>query len=118
MNMQQERFDELDQLIGAALKEEPGQRIPDNFTGYFIRRVKRRLMWQELLTDFSAKMAVVLFALALFAGIYFLVIPDHAGTLLWQIVRSWQAVAAIGVVLLFTFLTDQVFLKFIIRKSR
>jgi hypothetical protein len=118
MKLERESFDELDALIDGALREEPGRAVPAGFTDLFIRRVKKRMMWHELLTDFSFKMALVLGVLALFTGIYFLVIPRDSNMILSYLSRSWQAVIAVSVVLVFTFFTDQVFLKYFFRRSR
>jgi hypothetical protein len=118
MNTEKEKFDELDALIGEAMHSEPGKRIPGNFTDVFIRKVQRRIMWRELLTDFSFKLAIVVFSLTVFAGIYYFVILKDSAVLITFVKGSWKLISGIAVVILFTVVTDQVFLKYLFRKRQ
>lgn len=82
MNREKEKFDDLDALIGEAMQAAPEAGLSGSFTDRFIQKVRRRMMWQELLTDFSFKMGIVLFVLGVFAAIYFFVMVKDSAVLL------------------------------------
>lgn len=116
MDSEKEREEQLDAIIGKALGEEPGPPIPQNFTELFIRRVERQAAWHELLTDFSVKLLVVVGSLAVFAGVYLWLIPASVVPFLSGFLGSWKLLAGVGVILGFTFFTDQVFLRYLFRR--
>lgn len=113
--MDKEKLDNLDALIDAAMRAEPERHLTGSFTDRFIQKVQRRILWLELITDFTFKMGVAMLALALFGAIYYFVMVKDVKVLLSFLSGCWKIIAAAGVVILFTFFTDQVFLKYILR---
>lgn len=118
MNTEKKKYDDLDVLINTAMHAEPDARLTAGFTDLFIRKIQRRIVWRELLTDFSFKMGIVLLVLGVFAAIYFFVMVKDPAVLVSFISGSWKIIAAVSVVVLFTFLTDQVFLKYLFRNRQ
>ncbi|MCX6287308.1 MAG: hypothetical protein NTY96_09345 [Bacteroidetes bacterium] len=108
----------LDGMIADSLREPPDFIIPDSFTDDLVKRLEKQLAWKELLTEFGLKTGLVLLAL-LIIGIC-LIFPaktDPAPLIQWVANHRFIVCGSIGVGL-FTFIFDQVILKYMFKKSR
>lgn len=118
MNREQDKIDELDRLIDDALHSEPSVKIPDNFTDRFISRVQQRVLWREVISEFSVKITVVAASLLVFAAIFYFVAVEDSGRVISFLSERWMAITSISIVLVFTFFADQVFLRYFLKKRQ
>ncbi|MCX6282258.1 MAG: hypothetical protein NTU51_09885 [Bacteroidetes bacterium] len=117
--MEKKEFKEnLDGMIDHSLREPPDFIFPEDFTDNLVKKLEKQLVWQELLTEFGLKAGLVLLAL-LIIGIC-LIFPantDPAPLLQWVASHRLVVCGSIGVGL-FTFIFDQVVLKYMLKRSR
>lgn len=118
MKSEEEKSDHIDRLIEDALRAEPSGRIPVDFTTKFMDRVQQRIIWQEVISEFSVKVALVLTSLLVFGGIYYFVAVEDSGRIIVFLTERWMAITSIAVVLAFTIFTDQVFLRYFLKKRQ
>lgn len=107
----------LDGIIDEALRQPPDLTIPDSFTSDLVKRLEKQLAWKELLAEFGLKAGLVLAALVIM-GIC-LVFPaktDPAPLIQWIMNNRFIVTGILGVGL-FTFIFDQVVLKYMFKKS-
>lgn len=105
-------------MIDEAIKQPPVHMIPDSFTNDLVKRLEKHLAWKELISEFGMKLGIV--ALSVIILLLFLIFParnDPAPWIDW-ILKHSSGVALVAGVLFFTFIFDQVFLKFMVRKSK
>lgn len=116
MNTAEDRFKELEFLIEEALKEKPERELSLTFTDTLLEKMARRLTWRELMREFAVKTAIV--AAALIILVICLIFPARESTnpFLLLILDHWELVSGAGFLILFTFFSDQVLLKFYSRE--
>ena len=108
----------LDGLIDDSLRQPPDFIIPDSFTNNLVKRLENRLAWLELLTEFGLKTGLVLAALVVIAiCLIFPAKTDPAPFIQWIANHRFTVSGIIGAGL-FTFIIDQVVLKYMLKKSR
>ena len=115
--MGKELNSELDGMIGKALHEPPDYVIPDSFTDELVKKLEKQLAWKELLSEFGLKAGLVLGSLIIMT--ICLVFPaknDPAPFIQWIAGNRFIVSGIIGVGL-FTFIFDQVVLKYMFKKS-
>ncbi|MCX6284946.1 MAG: hypothetical protein NTW31_12015 [Bacteroidetes bacterium] len=113
-----EFMENLDGIIDDSLREPPDNIFPDDFTDKLVKKLEKQLAWQELLTEFGLKTGLVLLALIVM-GIC-LIFPaktDPAPLIQWVAGHRLIVCGSIGVGL-FTFVFDQVVLKYMLKRSR
>ncbi|MBE0646475.1 MAG: hypothetical protein IH596_01705 [Bacteroidales bacterium] len=112
MNAENERFAELEALITEALKEKPERELSLTFTDTLLRRVEKRLTWRELIREFAVKTGIVVGALIILALCLYFPMRESTNPFLLMVVDNWKLVTGVGFLILFTFFSDQVLLKF------
>lgn len=112
MNPENNPYKELEALITEALKEEPERELSLNFTDTLLKKVQKQLTWRELLREFAMKTGIV--AGSLIILFLCLIFPSRETTnpFLLMVRDNWQFISAVGFLILFTFFSDQVLLKF------
>ncbi|MEI7490699.1 MAG: hypothetical protein WCK92_04810 [Bacteroidota bacterium] len=117
--MEKKEFNKnLDGLIDDSLREPPDFDFPDDFTDKLVKKLEKQLAWQELLTELGLKTGLVLLALIVM-GIC-LIFPaktDPAPLLQWVAGHRAIVCGSIGIGL-FTFVFDQLVLKYMFKRSR
>jgi hypothetical protein len=108
----------LDDLMDEAFSSFPALNMPDGFTDRLIRRVERKLIWQTLLTEFGLKVGIIAGTLAVLVAAFFLLSGNGKPALYHIILSNWQFVAALVIAVFFTFLFDQVLLKYLFSRSK
>ncbi|MBL7138171.1 MAG: hypothetical protein ISS17_05320 [Bacteroidales bacterium] len=112
MDPENDRFKELDALITEALKEKPEWELSLSFTDTLLRKVEKRLTWRELIREFAMKTGIVAGALIILTVCLIFPVRESINPFLLLVVDHWQLVAGAGFLILFTFFSDQVLLKF------
>ena len=113
-----EKHDELKAILDETLQEFPDIRLPDSFTDILIKKLEKRLAWQELLAEFGLKTGLVIGALAVLGAVLFFPVKSSGLPVFTSLAANWQIMAVLAVILLFTFFFDQVFLRFLFRRNR
>lgn len=111
MNPETDRFSELEALITEALKEKPERELSITFTDTLLRKVEKRLTWRELIREFAMKTGIAAAALIILAICLIFPIRESANPYLLLVRDNWQLVTGVGILILFTFFSDQVLLK-------
>jgi len=117
-DMERNEFNEkLDGMLEDALHRPPDYFIPDSFTDDLVKRLEKRLAWKELLSEFGLKSALVLGALIVL--LFCLIFPAKNDPMPWI---AWIAQNRIMVggaisVILFTFVFDQILLKYLVNRN-
>lgn len=117
-DMERNEFnDKLDGMLEDALHRPPDFFIPDSFTDDLVKRLEKQLAWKELLSEFGLKTALVLGALVVL--LVCLIFPAKNDPMPWiaWIAQNRIMVAGIISILLFTFVFDQLFLKYLFGRS-
>ena len=112
MGPEKEQMNELDRLIQEALKETPEYELSLTFTDTLLEKVEKRLWWQEVIQAFAMKTAIVVGTLAIIFVILILPSRDTSNPFLTLLLDNWQLVTGICLLVLFTFFSDQVLLKY------
>lgn len=112
MNAENDRFNELEALITEALKEKPERELSLTFTDTLLRRVQKQLTWRELIREFAMKTGIVAGSLIILAICLIFPLKESTNPFLLMVVHNWQFVTGIALLILFTFFSDQVLLKF------
>lgn len=112
MGRENEQMNELDRLIREALKEKPEWELSLTFTDTLLEKVEKRLWWREVIQAFAMKTAIVVGTLAILLVILILPSRDTSNPFLTLLLDNWQLVTGIGLLVLFTFFSDQVLLKY------
>ncbi len=105
-------LNDLDALILETLKEKPEQELSLSFTDTLLQKVERRLRWRELLREFALKVGIVAGSLIILSLCLIFPARDASRPFLTLVTANWQLVTGFGVLVLFTFFSDQVLLKF------
>jgi len=116
MNSETDRFSELEALITEALKENPERELSISFTDTLLRKVEKRLTWRELIHEFAMKTGIVAVSLIILAVCLIFPNRDSTNPIIQMIVDNWQIVSGAVFLILFTFFSDQVLLKFYTRE--
>lgn len=116
MNAADDRFNELEALITEALKDKPERELSLTFTDTLLEKVAKRLTWRELIREFAMKTGIAAAALIILAICLFFPVRDSTNPFLLMVFSHWQLVTGAGFLILFTFFSDQVLLKFYTRK--
>ncbi len=112
MGPEKEQMNELDRLIQEALKEKPEWELSRTFTDTLLEKVEKRLWWREVIQAFAMKTAIVVGTLVILLIILILPSRDTSNPFLTLLLDNWQLVTGIGLLVLFTFFSDQVLLKY------
>ena len=112
METEKEPMNELDRLIQEALKEKPEWELSLTFTDTLLEKVEKRLWWREVIQAFAMKTAIVVGTLAILLVILILPSRDTSNPFLTLLLDNWQLVTGICLLVLFTFFSDQVLLKY------
>ena len=112
MGPENEQMSELDRLIQEAMKEQPEYELSLSFTDTLLEKVEKRLWWQEVLQAFAMKTAIVVGTLFIIFVILVLPSQDTSNPFLTLLLDNWKLVTGICVLILFTFFSDQVLLKY------
>jgi hypothetical protein len=112
MNPENDHLKELDALITEALKEKPEWELSLSFTDTLLRKVEKRLTWRELIREFAMKTGIVAGSLVVLLVCLIFPLRESLNPFLLLIVEHWQLVTGAGFLILFTFFSDQVLLKF------
>ncbi|MBC8315284.1 MAG: hypothetical protein ISR57_02495 [Bacteroidales bacterium] len=112
MGRENEQMNELDRLIREALKEKPEWELSLTFTDTLLEKVEKRLWWREVIQAFAMKTAIVVGTLAILLVILILPSRDTSNPFLTLLLDNWQLVTGICLLVLFTFFSDQVLLKY------
>jgi len=112
MSPEKEQMNELDRLIQEALKEKPEWELSRTFTDTLLEKVEKRLWWREVIQAFAMKTAIVVGTLVILLIILILPSRDTSNPFLTLLLDNWQLVTGIGLLVLFTFFSDQVLLKY------
>jgi hypothetical protein len=115
--METELDSKLDGMIDKALREPPDYIIPDSFTEELVRKLEKQLAWKELLSEFGLKSGLVLASLGIMT--ICLIYPaknDPAPFIQWVANNRFILSGIIGVGI-FTFIFDQMVLKYMFKKS-
>ncbi|NQV03495.1 MAG: hypothetical protein HQ542_12670 [Bacteroidia bacterium] len=112
MNPENDRLKELDNLITDALKEKPEYELSLSFTDTLLRKVEKRLTWRELIREFAMKTGIAAGALIILAVCLIFPLRESINPFLLLVLDHWQIVTGAGFLILFTFFSDQVLLKF------
>lgn len=116
MNIENDRINELEVLIMEALKENPDRELSLTFTDTLLQKVEKRLTWRELIREFAVKTGIAAAALIILATCLFLPVRESTNPFLVMVFDNWQLIAGVGFLILFTFFSDQVLLKFYTRQ--
>lgn len=109
-------FKELDRMILKALKESPERELSITFTDTLLKRVERRLTWRELIREFAIKTGIAAAALIILALVLIFPAKGSESPFIQMVADNWKLVSGIGFLILFTFFSDQVVLKFFTRE--
>ncbi len=112
MNAENDRFNELEALITEALKKQPERELSLSFTDTLLRKVERRLTWRELIQEFAMKTGITAAALIILTVCLIFPARESINPFLLMVLDNWKLVTGVGFLLLFTFFSDQVLLKF------
>lgn len=109
---------DLGLIMEEAFQTFPEIDLPPSFTDDLVKQLEKRLTWQMLLTEFGLKIALVAGALlVVIAGLLF-PFKNEEVTFVNFLARNWQIAASIGAIFFFTFLFDQVILRYLIHRKR
>jgi hypothetical protein len=108
---------ELDGMIAKALQEPPDYNIPDSFTDELVKKLEKQLAWKELLSEFGLKSGLVLASLLIMTICLVFPAKNDPAPLIQWITRNRFIVSGLIGVGLFTFIFDQVVLKYMFKKS-
>ena len=110
----------MDRLIQEALRTPPDIMIPSSFTDKLVSKLEKRLVFKEIFMEFSLKIGLVLGAIAIL--VLFLIFPfptrESTSPVFDFMKNYWQIALSVIIVIFFTFFFDQVFMRFIFRRSR
>ncbi len=112
MNAENEHFNELEALITEALKEKPERELSLTFTDTLLRRVEKHLTWRELIREFAMKIGIVAGALIILVLCLIFSMRESTNPFLMMVLDNWKLITGVGFLILFTFFSDQVLLKF------
>jgi len=118
MNNQDDPIDGLSALINEALREPPRHFLSADFTEKLLTKVNRRNAWSELIREFAAKVGIIAGTLVILAVCLIFPMKDSLDSFTPVFKDYWHLMAGVALILLFTFFTDQVLLKFYSRHRR
>ena len=109
---------DFDGILDEAFETFPDIDLPPSFTDDLVRRIEKRLTWQMLLTEFGLKIALVTGALLVVIAALLFPFKNIDAPFIDFLYRHWQIAASIGAISFFTFLFDQVVLRYLIHRKR
>ena len=117
-DMERNEFNErLDGMLDDALHQPPGYFIPDSFTDELVKKLEKHLAWKELLSEFGLKAGLVILALVVMAvALIFPAKTNPAPFIQWLALNRFMVAGVVGVAL-FTFVFDQLILKYFFKRS-
>jgi hypothetical protein len=104
---------QVDEILDEALTSFPDMRLPASFTDRLVHKVEVRLKWTVLLSEFGLKIALVVAILALLGAALFFPSRSTETNLPSIVVQYRYSVAGIAFIAFFTFLFDQVVLRWL-----
>ncbi len=117
--MEIEEFNKnMESIIDDSLRQPPDFILPDDFTEKLVKKLEKQLAWQELLTEFGLKTGLVLLALIVMGICLVFPAKTDPAPLIQLIVGHRAIVCGIIGIALFTFIFDQVVLKYMLKKPR
>jgi hypothetical protein len=108
----------LDQLLDAAFTSYPDVNISEGFTDRLIRRVERKIFWQTVLAEFGMKVGIIAGTLSVLIGAFIFVFRSEKPAMYHSLLNNWQYIAALALFVFFTFLFDQVLLKYLLSRNK
>jgi len=90
----------------------------DSFTDDLVKKLEKHLVWQELLTEFGLKSSLVLAALVIMAICLIFPAKNDPAPLIQWIANNRYIVSGIIGVGIFTFVFDQLLLKYMFKRSQ
>lgn len=105
-------------LIGKSLNDSAYPDISTSFTDRLMVKIEQQLAWKNIMTEFFWKAAIVLILLLFAAGILF--IPQFKDFLIMVVnmTPSWQMIVYPVILVTFTIVFDQVFLKYLFFRKK
>jgi hypothetical protein len=117
MKTGEELSDKIDAIITEALHEEPGHSIPAFLAEKIMKKIRKQMILQELFNEFFLKLSLVSGVLVAFFIILLITGIEYSHSLLSGITSHWQMISIVIFSIAFTFMADQIFLKYFLRKS-
>lgn len=108
---------EIDDLINEALRTEPDYFLSSSFTDKLVIKVRRNLIWKELVTEFALKIGLIIIALIILTVCLIFPSTKEGNPVILYIMNNLHFAGIIGFLVLFTFFIDQVILKYFFRKK-
>jgi hypothetical protein len=105
-------------ILDDAFHSFPDINLPDSFTDELVKRIEARLTWKLLLTEFGLKIALVILTLGVFAAWLLFPFKTLEGPFLNFLLSHWQIIMALTGIFFFTFLFDQVVLRYLFHRAR
>jgi len=117
-DMERNEFNErLDGMLDDALHQPPGYFIPDSFTDELVKKLEKHLAWKELLSEFGLKAGLVILALAVMAAALIFPAKTNPAPFIQWLALNRFIVAGLTGIALFTFVFDQLILKYFFKRS-
>jgi len=117
MNEERKTREEIEILINEALRMEPGISLSSSFTEKLVIKVRRHLIWRELITEFALKIGLVIGALTILAICLIFPSTKEGNPVILFLVNNLHLFGIISFLIFFTFFIDQVLLKYFFRKK-
>lgn len=116
--MKSNGYDEMDQLINQALKEEPEFSLPADFANRVSRKVGDRMLRKQLITEYALKIGVIVVPFLILAGIWFFVSPKTVQSWLSNPVGEYLPYILLILLVAFIVFADQVVLRFFLLRRK
>jgi len=113
------KSENLDQIIDRALSMPPEREMPDTFTERFMQRLEKRIALRDILFDFGLKVIVMVGVLMVLCMVFIFVywgkeIQDNE--LVQYLLENIVPIAMLLIGIIFTFIIDQVLLRYFLRR--
>lgn len=108
---------DLNSILDQALAMPPDSGLPPAFTDLLVKKVEKRLTWRMVITEFALKTGVVAGVLIILLVALLFPFNTSGSWVLEFLVSYWQGLTGVGLIVLFTFLIDQVFLRFLFSRN-
>ncbi|GET31865.1 hypothetical protein PbJCM13498_07280 [Prolixibacter bellariivorans] len=116
--MKEEAYNEMDQLIGQVLKEEPEFSLPADFANRVSRKVGDRMLRKRLLSEYAWKVGVIVVPLLILAGIFFYFDPKTISQMLSNVSNEYLPYILLIVLVGLVIFADQVILRFFLLRRK
>jgi hypothetical protein len=108
--------EELDKILDASFRNEPGYQLPPDFAQRVTHAVVRQEQWKTDLVEYFFLMACMVLLLVLATGIYFLADKELLVRILAFVKSNLIPVVFIGFILSFILLADRVLLRLLFNR--